>query len=208
MLSVKQLSFDYPAQTLSKRTNPLLHGVTWALQSGSMLHLRGRNGSGKTTLLKLLAGLIRPDAGHILYADQDIWTDLPTYQQNISYLGHKSGLSPALTPLEHGLFDVCALPERHTVESALQQLSLWDVKDLPCHLLSAGQKRRVALLRLRLSPAKLWLLDEPLVALDEAGIMILMSFLQAHIAVGGQVVYTSHQPLPWIGDQHEEYVLC
>ncbi|PJD90707.1 MAG: heme ABC exporter ATP-binding protein CcmA [Legionella sp.] len=207
MLSVHQLSFDYPAQTLSKRTTPLLHQVSWALASGQMLHIRGANGSGKTTLLKLLAGLFRPDEGHITYDAQDIWSDLSSYQQNIRYLGHKNGLSPALTPIEHGQLDICALPAQSILDALLHQLSLWEVRALPCHLLSAGQKRRVALLRLRMSSAKLWLLDEPLVALDEAGIQVLMSFLQEHIASGGQVVYTSHHPLPWISAMHQDYLL-
>ncbi len=173
-----------------------------------MLHIRGPNGSGKTSLLKLLAGMFRPDAGEISYGDNNIWSHIAAYQQNLSYLGHKNGFNPNLTVCEHCQLDWQMPPDPQYFSQMLHDLNLWSVKDQACYLLSAGQKRRVALLRLLLSSAQLWLLDEPLVALDAEGVAFLMSCLQQHHAKGGQVVYTSHQTLPWHAPVHQEYVLC
>lgn len=208
MLETQHLSFDHPTQTLSRHIQPLLCDVTWQLPTGSMLHIQGPNGSGKTTLLKLLAGILQPTSGLVMSDGQDIHRNLTLYQQNICYLGHKTGISLGLTVIENCLYDLstrCFDPSE--LEDLLRTLSLWHVKELPCYLLSAGQKRRVGLLRLKLSTAKIWLLDEPLVALDSEGIAQLMHLLQTHMTAGGQVVYSSHQSLPWPGATHQVYSL-
>ncbi|HVT62175.1 MAG TPA: heme ABC exporter ATP-binding protein CcmA, partial [Legionellaceae bacterium] len=204
-VSVQQLYFDYPSPTLSLCQTSLLHKISFDLPKNGILHISGANGSGKTTLLKILAGFFRPVAGYIFFDQKDIWSALPEYQQHICYLGHKNGISMDLTAWEHCHFDLQIPKYSPQIPLALQQLSLWHVKDLPCQLLSAGQKRRVALLRLLFSSASLWLLDEPIVGLDDAGITVLMSLLQNHITSGGQVIYTSHQALPWGNIAYQEY---
>jgi len=208
MLNVEALNFDYPIQGVSPGRHALLEHVSFKLSNQEMLHIHGANGSGKTTLLKCLAGLIRPDAGKILYDGRDIREDLTLYHQQLCYLSYKNGISPALTVLEHCQFELPFIPEPEKIATILCQLSLWQVRSYPCHLLSSGQQRRVALIRLLLSSSKLWLLDEPLVALDEAGVSLLMSLLERHLTTGGQVVYTSHQALPWGSKMHHrEYAL-
>lgn len=208
MLEIKNLSFNYPSKTLSKRHKPLLFDINWQLPVGCILHVQGPNGSGKTTLLKLLAGILQPTTGHIVLDNKDVHLNLLSYQKNLCYLGHKPGISLSLSVIENCLYDLSSKQlDMQRLEELLRQMSLWSVKDVPCHFLSAGQKRRVGLLRLQLSTAKLWLLDEPLVALDSEGINLLMALLQSHVMAGGQVVYTSHQPLPWSNICHKVCVL-
>lgn len=206
-LTLTQVGFQYPSRELSFGSRPLLQDISVTLSPASMLHIHGPNGSGKTSLLKLLTGMFRPDEGEICYGDTDIWSNIAAYQQKLSYLGHKNGFNPGLTIWEHCQLDWSMPPDPQFITQMLQSLELWPLKDCACSLLSAGQKRRVALLRLLLSSTQLWLLDEPLVALDTAGVAFLMTCLQQHIGQGGQVVYTSHQPLPWHSPNHQDYAL-
>lgn len=206
-LTLSQVGFQYPSREWSLGFKPLLQRISIILPPESMLHIRGPNGSGKTSLLKLLSGMFRPDEGEIRYGDVDIWSNITDYHQKLSYLGHKNGFNPGLTVWEHCHLDWPTCPQASLLDQMLAELALTPLKDRACYLLSAGQKRRVALLRLLLSSAQLWVLDEPLVALDTEGVAFLMTCLQAHIRQGGQVVYTSHQPLPWHARNHQDYVL-
>lgn len=207
-LELSEIHYQYPSRELSLRPDPLLNQISFRLDVGEVMHIRGPNGSGKTSLLKLCAGIYRPDAGFIRYGERDIWSDLTTYQQNICYMGHKNGFNPGLTVWEHAQWDGANAVNTQDISQILHDLELWAIKDKLGYLLSAGQKRRVALLRLCLSPAQLWLLDEPLVALDQAGIAYLVAQLQRHTAQGGQIIYTSHQALPWQTANQQEYVLA
>ncbi len=225
LLEIKNLSFDYPDKELNHRVAPLLHDVCFALASGSLLHLRGNNGSGKTTLLKLLAGIFPPLEGTIYYAGQCVSQQLAMYQEQLCYVGHKAGISQALTVMENCRFDLHygrhgnsdeqrhkslvqhADEGAHNLSELLTRFSLYELKDVPCYVLSAGQRRRVGLLRLMLSNARLWLLDEPLVALDQDAIEVLMTCLSEHIQRGGTVVLTSHQRLPSDIGNYQEYGL-
>lgn len=207
-LVLSQVSFQYPSQNLFTDHSSLVHQISFGLPPASILHLQGQNGSGKTTLLKLLAGLLRPDEGVITYAGNDIWADISDYQSKIGYLGHKNGIHPNLTVWEQA----CAIPgishEHPSLMPYLQDLNLWSLRTQLCATLSAGQKRRLALLRLLLTPAKLWLLDEPLNALDTKGMDFFLSCLQQHLTDNGHIIYTSHHALPWCAPDHQEYDLC
>ena len=164
----------------------VLRGLSFIVPPGGALLLLGANGSGKSTLLRVLAGLKRPDAGSVLWMGE---TEAP-----VAYLGHQDAVKPGLTALENLRF--AAQTGRGTMLDALAALDLLALADLPARLLSAGQKRRLALARLVLSPAPVWLLDEPTLGLDAAAVERLGRLLAAHRAGGGVVVTATHLPLP------------
>ncbi|RAP38348.1 heme ABC transporter ATP-binding protein CcmA [Legionella quinlivanii] len=188
MFSVSALSFEYEDQLLFKN-------VSFSLVRGQLLHLKGVNGSGKTTLLRLIAGLQQPVSGDICFNGKSIYEDLSSYYRQICYVGHKQGLSPLLTVRENCLFDLQQQSQQDLYE-IFSRLRLTEVADKPVYQLSAGQRRRAGLLRILMTKANLWLLDEPLTALDEFSLRCLAGCLNEHLGRGGQVVMTSHQQLP------------
>ena len=200
MLDVIDLGFDFPDK-------PLLQGIQFSVHSGCLVHLRGGNGAGKTTLLKLLAGLLHPAEGEIHYRGYSIHDDLASYQQNMCYVGHKTGVNQLLTVREHCRFELHRGCSEVAFSELMKTCALEGMEDVVCGLLSAGQRRRVGLLRLLMSDASLWLLDEPLVALDNEAITILMDLLNNHLSRGGGVVLTSHQHLPLKQENYQEYCL-
>jgi heme exporter protein A len=200
MLEVKHLGFDYPDKQL-------LQGVEFVVPEGGLLHLRGSNGAGKTTLLKLLSGMLLPTQGEIHYCGRSIHDHIAVYQQNVCYVGHKSGISQLLTVRENCRFDLHQANQLLPFDDLIKSFSLSGLEDVQCGLLSVGQRRRVGLLRLAMTHASLWLLDEPLVALDNDAIAILMASLNTHLSRGGLVVLTSHQNLPLGQVNYQEYLL-
>ena len=161
----------------------VLEGVSLEVLPGEALLLLGPNGSGKSTLLRLLAGLKRPDAGTIAWRDD---TETP-----VAYLGHADAIKPGLTVLENLRFVAAG----HPAGPALAALGLETLAELPGRMLSAGQRRRLALARLPLSRAPLWLLDEPTLGLDTASLGLLAALLAGHRAAGGGVIAATHQDL-------------
>lgn len=207
-LDVMELSYAYPTPGRLQQPTRIFHSVSWRLAAGHILHIQGANGSGKTTLLKCLVGLLPPLTGCIHFDGQAIATTA-THQQRACYIGHQAGISAHLSVWENVVYDLCTPePAPESVIEGLKQLALWDLRHTPCAHLSAGQKRRVSLLRLYLSSAKLWVLDEPLVGLDRAGMTQLVHWIHTHLAGGGLVVYASHQRLPQLDAIHQEYPLC
>ena len=173
-------------------------GLSFRLRPGEALLLVGANGAGKSTLLRLLAGLLRPEAGALLWDGADALADRAAHAARLRYLSHQDALKPALTARENlGFFAQLWGGE---VEAALAALDLLPLAELPARVLSSGQKRRLALARLALSdpahPAPLWLLDEPTVGLDAASIGKLGVLLARHRAAGGMVLAATHLPLP------------
>ncbi len=209
MLDVAELGFSYSTQVMPFTTDAtIFQNVSWQLPEGSILYIQGANGAGKTTLLSCLAGMLRPTSGVIRYDGEDIQLQRARYQQHLCYVGHKTGITPGLTVFENCLYDLKRSEHRDNLDGLLHETGLWALRYSPCSLLSAGQKRRVGLLRLRLSATQVWLLDEPLVALDTAGKALLSRWLQTHLTAGGQVVYASHQPLPELEAHQQVYPLC
>ncbi|WP_095148563.1 cytochrome c biogenesis heme-transporting ATPase CcmA [Pseudomonas sp. Irchel s3a18] len=167
------------------------------LGSGDMLQISGPNGSGKTSLLRLLAGLMQPTSGQVLLNGQPLNQQRTELAHNLLWIGHAAGIKDLLTP-EENLSWLCALHRPATHEAiwrALEAVGLRGFEDVPCHTLSAGQQRRVALARLYLDSPKLWILDEPFTALDKQGVAQLEEHLAAHCEQGGMVVLTTHHTL-------------
>jgi heme exporter protein A len=175
-------------------------GVSFCLPSGAALIVTGANGSGKTSLLRILAGLSPPATGKLAWGGSPIGQDLAAHRAQLHYVGHQDAVKPGLTPRETLAFwaalrgwDIHGAKPR--IEAALGAFALAAVADWPCRWLSAGQRRRLALARLCASEAPLWLLDEPISALDAENRSRLEKLLAAHRAVGGRVVLTTHIPL-------------
>ncbi|WP_413789127.1 heme ABC exporter ATP-binding protein CcmA [Rhodopila sp.] len=168
--------------------------LSFRLPRGGALVLAGPNGSGKSTLLRLLAGLVQPVAGQLLWDGRNALADPAAHGRRVAYVGHLDAVKPGLTVAENLRF--AARVTGRPVAEALDVLALRGLADLPARMLSAGQKRRLALSRLALSAAPLWLLDEPTIGLDTASIAAFGAMLRRHLADGGMVVAATHVPLP------------
>ena len=172
---------------------PVFAGVSFALSAGEALLVTGRNGAGKSSLLRILAGLLAAEAGS---ARLDGGTHERTLPEEAHLLGHRDAVKAALTPVEALLFWQAMLGRpRLAPEAALERLDLGHAADLPCAVLSAGQRRRLALARLLVSERPVWLLDEPTATLDAAGQEAFAALAREHLAGGGLVVAATHAPL-------------
>lgn len=202
MFSVSNLS-------CSKGDKRLFSGVSFTLQPGQWLHLEGDNGVGKTSLLRLACGLSALENGEITWNHQAVSKDPQTFRANLAYLGHQLALKDDLSPLENLQTDAAIVGRQLTASDAnqaLAQMGLRGRENLPVRVLSQGQKRRTALARLLVSSAKLWVLDEPFVALDTMAQNALSEVINAHLAKQGMVLLTSHQAVS-LGGQGFSYRL-
>ena len=172
-------------------------GLSFRLEAGGALLLVGANGAGKSTLLRLLAGLLAPAEGRLLWDGEDALADRAGHAARLRDLSHQDALKPALTAREN--LDFFARLWGGETDTALEALGLAPLADLPARVLSSGQKRRLALARLALAPAALWLLDEPTVGLDAASVERLGALLARHRDAGGMVLAATHLPLPLPG---------
>jgi heme exporter protein A len=171
-------------------------GLDLRLPSGGALVLTGSNGSGKSSLLRLIATLLAPAEGRLLWGNQPVAADPARYRTVIDYVGHLDAIKPALTVRETLRFWAALRGAMDpAIEAALDRFGLGAAADWPCRVLSAGQRRRLALTRLVAAPAPIWLLDEPTAALDSDGEARLISAIAEHRATGGRIVVATHQPL-------------
>jgi heme exporter protein A len=188
----------------------LFAGIEFALGTGDALVVTGANGSGKTTLLRIVAGLTLPAEGEIRWRGKPAHPFDPRLRDAVAFNGHWTALKDELTAEENldawiGLDDRRAARER--IVGALDDVGLFRQRRLPVRVLSQGQRRRIGLARLALVTRRLWILDEPLTALDAQAIGMLGTLLDAHLGQGGLCVAASHQPLPLAADRVRSLVL-
>ncbi|MCM8854601.1 MAG: cytochrome c biogenesis heme-transporting ATPase CcmA [Candidatus Thiodiazotropha sp.] len=186
----------YEAQSLEciRDDRVLFEDLSFGINPGQALVLEGRNGSGKTSLLRILCGIRLPESGKLLWEGEDIFRLGPEFHEHIAYLGHKDGSKLDLTPLENlriaqGLGKAS---DGIDLEEALDQVGLYGFEDVPTRNLSAGQQRRLAIARLLVTDAKLWILDEPFTSLDRKGIEHMERLFEGHLNRGGMAAMTTH----------------
>lgn len=172
----------------------LFENLSFHVEPGQVLLLEGRNGSGKTSLLRTLCAIRLPDAGKITWDGEDIFKLGPEYHAHTAYVGHKDGVKLDLTAIENltmakGMGDP---NDDISITEALAQVDLYGFEDVPARNLSAGQQRRLALARLLVTRATLWILDEPFTSLDTHGIAVVETLFATHLANDGMIAVTSH----------------
>ncbi|MFV8783316.1 cytochrome c biogenesis heme-transporting ATPase CcmA [Microbulbifer sp. SA54] len=172
---------------------PLFSGLSFSLEPGTAVQILGANGAGKSTLIRTLVGSADDFSGEIHWCGTPFPSALSRMRQSLLYIGHKAGVRRGLTPLENLAWYGAT---RADAFAALAAVDLYGFEDVLCQQLSAGQGRRVALARLFLPSAPvLWILDEPLAALDVRGVASLEKRMSEHLTAGGSVLLTSHQPV-------------
>lgn len=200
---MSQPQLQVQALACERGQKPLFEGVSFDLSCGSWLHLEGGNGVGKTSLLRILCGLAPASQGQVLWRGLAIADPASAFRSERLYMGHQLALKEELSALENLLFEAAIAGQSLSHQEALDALAeqgLRGREHLPLRVLSQGQKRRCALARLRPGQVPLWLLDEPFVALDAAAVERLRAQLSRHVALGGAVLYTSHQPVQLDGE--------
>jgi heme exporter protein A len=182
-----------------KAQRTLFEGVSFSVPEGSWLHIEGGNGCGKTSLLRILCGLSPAARGQVQWpssSSASLQSTLSRPDRSVlHYIGHALGLKPDLTACENLCADAQVSGLALSREQAVQALAAQGLQSrahLPVRVLSQGQRQGVALARLRTSPARLWILDEPLVGLDVQATATARALLQSHVDAGGAVVMTSH----------------
>jgi heme exporter protein A len=175
-------------------------GLSFRLPPGGAVVLTGSNGSGKTSLLRIVAGLLAPAAGRLAWEQRPVSDALAAHRAGLHYIGHRDAIKAALTPRETLYFWAAlrGLPGSQSapaIDRALAAFALEGIADWPNRWLSAGQRRRLALARLLAAPAPLWLLDEPMGALDDDGCARLERAIGEHRKGGGRLLLATHAAL-------------
>ena len=177
---------------LSRGGFKLCEGVGFSLLDGGILLLTGPNGAGKSSLLKAMAGLLPLDSGEMLWRGENAGKS-ERYAAEMLYLGHANGLKEAVTVAQNLRFWSILHDTQLLLPAAVHYFGLTPYLEAPCRELSAGWKRRVALSRLLLAPANLWLLDEPAANLDAEGVTLLGGLIASRTQKGGAVIMSAHQ---------------
>lgn len=189
----------------------LFSGLSFSLSDGELMQVQGENGKGKTSLLRMLCGFLMPTEGEIRWRGENIRELDEEYYAEMIYLGHLNAIKDELNALENlrisaGLSG-CEVDDKQAL-AALRHMGLRGRETLPVKVLSQGQRRRVALARLLASDARLWILDEPLTALDVGAVGLMQELIGAHLNKGGMVIFTTHQPLEVAGVETRRLTLA
>jgi heme exporter protein A len=173
--------------------------ISFNLAGGDALILTGRNGSGKSTLLRVVAGLLRPEKGHVIFTDSRGKTERPACEAS-HYLGHRNAMKNELMVVENLSFWRDFLGDADggagvSIEDAAEAVGLAGITHLPFGYLSAGQQRRLAFAKLLVAYRPIWILDEPTAALDSAADQLFAKLIGDHQKSGGIVLAATHQPL-------------
>jgi len=181
----------------SRGKQTLFTGLNCTVTGGEILHVLGPNGCGKTTLLRILCGTTLADSGQVLWHGEDIRLNRTEFHSNLAYVGHSHGIKLELSPRENlqTWMNLSGRNDPADLLRTLERIGLSGVENLTCNNLSAGQRRRVALGRLYLTRASVWILDEPLSAIDRSGIAEFESLLSRHADNGGITILTGHETL-------------
>lgn len=195
MLEVRNLA-------CTRGDHQLFAGLSFSLGAGELMQVQGENGSGKTSLLRTLCGFMQPTAGEICWRGKSIHEIDEEYYAEMIYLGHLNAIKDELNALENlrisaGLTG-CDVDEAEALV-ALRRMGLRRREHLPVKVLSQGQRRRVALSRLLVGNAHLWILDEPLTALDVGAVGLMQELIGEHLSQGGMAIFTTHQPMQVTG---------
>ena len=174
----------------------VLRGVSLDVTAGQVVHVAGSNGAGKTTLLRVLAGLLTAEQGSVSWQGRPITSNFEAYASTLSYLGHSDALKADFTARENlahevGLRRPVTAPE---IDDAMARCGLAACRDLPARVLSAGQRRRLAMARVMLTATSLWILDDPFTNLYQAGVQLLSDVIAEQVDGGGAVVMAAHRP--------------
>jgi len=178
--------------TCSRGGRVLFSGLNFSLDAGQVVQLVGPNGVGKTSLLRVLTGVLSPDEGDVLWCGKSIRNCLSGFYEDICYVGHRQGVKFNLTVWENLLFSTSDNNAEPRISSAIKAFGLSDYAFSYAGDLSQGQRQRVALAKLLITSARIWLLDEPFAALDQASILSLQKMFRDKIKNGGAVLLSTH----------------
>jgi heme exporter protein A len=204
MSTLQQPLLQFSQLGCTRDGRELFCDIDFSINAGDIVQIEGPNGTGKTTLLRALTGLFPDYDGDILWQGESISRVNYEFLSQLLFIGHLPGIKKTLTPRENLRFlghlnGQCDLEQ---IDDALAQVGLYGYEDMAGYQLSAGQNRRVALARLYLSDALVWVLDEPYTALDTQGVAKLEALFAEHVSQGGCVIMTSHQPPQVKGLRH------
>jgi heme exporter protein A len=176
----------------------LFSGLNFSLRAGNALQAFGANGCGKTSLLRIVCGLTAPVAGEVRWDGKDIRRMGEEYFGSIAYVAHQTGVKDELNPIEN--LRISSGVAGHALSKTeaqviLERVGLSKQRHLPARLLSAGQRRRLALSRLLALQARLWILDEPLASLDDEGAALARNLIGEHLDAGGIAIIATHQEM-------------